>query len=489
MAIEFSCDNCGKHLRAPDDAAGRKSRCPDCGNIATVPDAGPPPLPSASRSGGDVPQTKPSRRGKPATSEPNWAVRIIGGMVGVALLLVIVVGVYGHFSNKKKAEERERLTRLVDEQIGRATPKADAFDFDGAIAALDDAAQQVGASFLSNEHIRDELNDTIEVARNDVRRSEGDYRKKVRDGWVMFEGTFMPGANKQQILTERQNVQEERRRRVEAAKAEFTVFSGRFLHEFDEWDDASSHWIGEGANRHLIGLDSEVNVVFGGAVQTVVDHGSSIGATLTFKAFYILRTSYDGEPLVPKGEQLPNDFILEFVRSSAATWNVVSARYYDRTIPDPQWLDIADDGSSWWRMFTDVAFDANESMSASLQRQKAITALGEMVVRFENEWRAEHYEEFKGLMKQFAISFAEIGAATLQVSDLDGNLDAVIAELEMMVDVMELLQDFITRVETGQDSLRVGGWGKVFEDWREGIRQLKDELMELIERAKSEKNP
>jgi hypothetical protein len=39
MAIEFDCDNpaCGKRLRMRDEAAGKKARCPACGQIKSVP--------------------------------------------------------------------------------------------------------------------------------------------------------------------------------------------------------------------------------------------------------------------------------------------------------------------------------------------------------------------------------------------------------------------------------------------------------------------
>lgn len=36
MAIKFSC-KCGKHLKAPESAAGRRSRCPRCGDPVVVP--------------------------------------------------------------------------------------------------------------------------------------------------------------------------------------------------------------------------------------------------------------------------------------------------------------------------------------------------------------------------------------------------------------------------------------------------------------------
>ena len=40
MPIVFECSGCGKPLQVPDAAAGKKTRCPACGAIATAP---PPP--------------------------------------------------------------------------------------------------------------------------------------------------------------------------------------------------------------------------------------------------------------------------------------------------------------------------------------------------------------------------------------------------------------------------------------------------------------
>jgi phage FluMu protein Com len=39
MAIEFRCTGCHKLLRSDDDAAGKKAQCPECGVVATVPNA------------------------------------------------------------------------------------------------------------------------------------------------------------------------------------------------------------------------------------------------------------------------------------------------------------------------------------------------------------------------------------------------------------------------------------------------------------------
>lgn len=220
MAIEFSCEKCGKLLRAPKDATGRKCRCPDCGHVAAVPNAGPSSLASASPIEASVPHSEPSLPGKAATSEPNWTLRIVGGMVVVGVTLIVAVAVHGHRSNQKKVAERERLTRLVDEQLGAAKAETDVYEFATAARALDDAEKEIGDSFLSNEYIHDDLTNKIRVARNDIRPLQAHYRKKISNGWVVFEGKLMPGSEHQQILAERikRAEQQERRRREEDAR-------------------------------------------------------------------------------------------------------------------------------------------------------------------------------------------------------------------------------------------------------------------------------
>ncbi len=37
MAIEFHCDHCGKLVRAPDDAGGKRGRCPACHQSVYIP--------------------------------------------------------------------------------------------------------------------------------------------------------------------------------------------------------------------------------------------------------------------------------------------------------------------------------------------------------------------------------------------------------------------------------------------------------------------
>jgi hypothetical protein len=37
MAIEFHCEHCGRMVRAPDDAAGKRGRCPSCHQTVYIP--------------------------------------------------------------------------------------------------------------------------------------------------------------------------------------------------------------------------------------------------------------------------------------------------------------------------------------------------------------------------------------------------------------------------------------------------------------------
>src|SRR5689334_6938922 len=54
MPIAFLC-SCGKQLRAPEEYAGRRVKCPGCGEPQTVPDAEAPARPAAPRAAPKAP--------------------------------------------------------------------------------------------------------------------------------------------------------------------------------------------------------------------------------------------------------------------------------------------------------------------------------------------------------------------------------------------------------------------------------------------------
>lgn len=83
MPIKVTCSNCGGVLHAPDDAGGKRGRCPTCGNILPIPAVGgtpspaaaePPPRPAPRASQGSFGDIalgdKPTPAGRPAPAAP-----------------------------------------------------------------------------------------------------------------------------------------------------------------------------------------------------------------------------------------------------------------------------------------------------------------------------------------------------------------------------------------------------------------------------------
>jgi len=67
MAIEMTCPGCGKRLRVPDSAAGKKGKCPFCGTLCDI------PLPTEEASGEEKGQAKVRARPKATTRRPGVA--------------------------------------------------------------------------------------------------------------------------------------------------------------------------------------------------------------------------------------------------------------------------------------------------------------------------------------------------------------------------------------------------------------------------------
>src|SRR5262249_61952612 len=61
--ISFVCSQCSRKLRAPDEHAGKKAKCPQCGGVSAI-----PRLVATTPDGGPVPAQPP-----PATPDPTLA--------------------------------------------------------------------------------------------------------------------------------------------------------------------------------------------------------------------------------------------------------------------------------------------------------------------------------------------------------------------------------------------------------------------------------
>jgi hypothetical protein len=116
MPILVDC-LCGRKLRVRDDYAGKQGHCPACGRAVDIPDPNPPTeLPAAPLVSSEPPlsptvfvtadpadqaATEPipllpfPSRDLPVTRPRRWGHRIVGGVLGVALLGLIIVCVRG----------------------------------------------------------------------------------------------------------------------------------------------------------------------------------------------------------------------------------------------------------------------------------------------------------------------------------------------------------------------------------------------------------
>ncbi len=63
MPIEFRCAKCNRLLRTPDETAGKRAKCPQCGTILTIPATGAAPPPPAE--GAALPPIPPAPSGVP----------------------------------------------------------------------------------------------------------------------------------------------------------------------------------------------------------------------------------------------------------------------------------------------------------------------------------------------------------------------------------------------------------------------------------------
>lgn len=88
MAISVECGACAYSFRVADHVAGKRGKCPRCGEILTVPKT------AASYEPADAPPTslvKPRAANAPKAALPRWMLPVAGGGVAVAVLLVVAI--------------------------------------------------------------------------------------------------------------------------------------------------------------------------------------------------------------------------------------------------------------------------------------------------------------------------------------------------------------------------------------------------------------
>ncbi len=176
MTIQFDCKDCGKSLRVKDEKAGRKTRCPACNAVMTIPeldaddeglgddllDERPTPAKKRSTSSTNVRQSsrseegdgtdpwperkkkKSSKQDTPIAEEggiPAWAV-----VVGCCALAVLSIGVGGVLGMNFGYGARSKTAVAESSEAGGG---------EGAAAADKAPAAKQGPQFVSTETVSD----------------------------------------------------------------------------------------------------------------------------------------------------------------------------------------------------------------------------------------------------------------------------------------------------------------------------------------------
>jgi hypothetical protein len=95
MSISIQCPQCEKKLKAKDESAGKRVKCPACGESIPVPAgqpvaAGKPPRPSAAKSAAPrKAEPKPTRQPAPQSRRVRWP-WYAGGTAGLCIVAVVV---------------------------------------------------------------------------------------------------------------------------------------------------------------------------------------------------------------------------------------------------------------------------------------------------------------------------------------------------------------------------------------------------------------
>jgi len=133
MSISILCPSCKKKLKAPDDAGGKKVKCPQCGTGISLPippvvEEPSPPAPPA------IPVRPPTKRGNHVLVFLAVGVAVAG--IAVTLVVLSVSGFLWGSKGNEQADVKAQPKNPADEKSGNKNPPVTA-NADTSTSALD----------------------------------------------------------------------------------------------------------------------------------------------------------------------------------------------------------------------------------------------------------------------------------------------------------------------------------------------------------------
>jgi hypothetical protein len=216
----LKCPACGGRIDLKTPAPGLRVQCPVCLKTfrfkggSSAPHANAlPPVPR-------VPEDPQELRSEPREGTAGGDTRIlklvIGGAVVVIVLVIATVVISGTLKSRRTQAELARLNTLVDRTGEEVNGLLGKMRFDNARGALSGIRPEIDGAKAG----REELENRYASISNRIGVAEEEHKRRVAEGWEVFEGRLTSPQEKQRIMGERKAAEEQKLAEVQRQKQE-----------------------------------------------------------------------------------------------------------------------------------------------------------------------------------------------------------------------------------------------------------------------------
>jgi len=155
MPIQFRCINCHKRVQAPDSAAGKKAKCPICGNVTDVPVITSANVGDHANSGAEEPIFVPP----PPTKSQSFTLYAVAAIVSIAIVIGIGYSIYHQMTWRDRVEAAVEKARAdfekANEPVLREANERIQKEYEASMAKSHETFRSINESI---DGIQDRLN-------------------------------------------------------------------------------------------------------------------------------------------------------------------------------------------------------------------------------------------------------------------------------------------------------------------------------------------
>lgn len=155
MPIQFRCIHCHKRVQAPDSAAGKKAKCPVCGNVTDVPVIASAKVSDHADSGSEEPIFVPP----PLTNSQSFTRYAVAAIVSIAIVIGIGYSIYHQMTWRDRVEAAVEKARAdfekANEPVLREANARIQKEYEASMAKSHETSRSINESI---DGIQDRLN-------------------------------------------------------------------------------------------------------------------------------------------------------------------------------------------------------------------------------------------------------------------------------------------------------------------------------------------